>query len=158
MESVKSTIPTLTVINRMHPLRAKRLSIILALLLAFTAVVGLVLYALKQNINLYYIPSELAEAHLPMHTTFRLGGLVKKGSIKKENGRLQIRFVVTDNKKEQAVIYQGVLPDLFREGQGVIVEGRLNDAGVMEGKMVLAKHDENYHPPKVTMGSASTSL
>lgn len=157
MESIKRTIATFAVMNIMHPLRAKRLSIIIALLLAFTTVVGLVLYALKKNINLYYIPSELAQTHLPMHTTFRLGGLVKKGSIIKQRGGLKIRFIVTDNKKEQSVVYQGVLPDLFREGQGIIVEGVLNDAGVMEGKMVLAKHDENYRPPKVAMVNVSTS-
>lgn len=153
MENLTSILTIPTVITIMHPLRAKRLSIIFALLLAFTAVVGLVLYALKKNINLYYIPSELAEAHLPKHTLFRLGGVVKKDTIERDG--LHIRFIVTDYKKEQKVVYQGVLPDLFREGQGVIVEGLLSEGGVMEGKTVLAKHDEDYHPPKVRVDNRS---
>lgn len=142
----------------MHPLRAQRLCIISVLLLAFAAVVGLTLYGLKKNINLYYVPSELSQAHLPPHTLFRLGGLVKKGSISKDNNGLYLRFIVTDNMQEQLVIYDGVLPDLFREGQGVIVEGRLNEEGIMEGKMVLAKHDENYRPPKVPSHNVSAAL
>lgn len=130
-----------------NPLRTKRFVLGLVFLLAFSAVVGLVLYGLKQNINAYYLPSELRVAALPPHVPFRLGGLVKKNSLLKEKKGLMLCFTVTDSQEEQRVCYEGLLPDLFREGQGVIVEGSLNEKGVMEGKRVLAKHDENYRPP-----------
>lgn len=129
----------------MHPLRLKRLLIVAGLITACGLVVSLALYALNQNINLYYLPSQLAQAKIPVQTSFRLGGLVKKV----EKHGLNIQFIVTDSKSERLVNYRGVLPDLFREGQGVVVEGKLDEQGIMQGTLVLAKHDENYHPPNL---------
>jgi cytochrome c-type biogenesis protein CcmE len=106
-------------------------------------------YSLQQNLLYFQSPSELALQPIPPGRQFRLGGLVKPGTVARQGDGLATRFVVTDGPKEITVEYVGILPDLFREGQGVIARGALNDSGLFEASEVLAKHDENYMPPEV---------
>jgi cytochrome c-type biogenesis protein CcmE len=110
--------------------------------------VGLVLFALGDSIVFFYTPSEVAEKHLETGQRFRLGGLVEDGSVKRGEGTT-VSFVITDKRSTLPVTYTGVLPDLFREGQGVVAEGMLTAGGVFHADSVLAKHDENYMPPEV---------
>ncbi len=110
--------------------------------------VGLVLFALRDTIVFFHTPSDIAEKHIAPGERFRLGGLVAAGSVKRGNGA-KVDFVVTDTLKQVPVIYEGVLPDLFREGQGVVAEGMLSPSGVFIADTVLAKHDETYMPPEV---------
>lgn len=116
------------------------------LVLAFAAI--LVLFAMRDSIVFFYTPSDLTEQKLAKSQRIRLGGLVAEKSIKHVSGT-KIQFVVTDTLKTVPVVYDGILPDLFREGQGVVAEGRLDKAGVFHADSVLAKHDENYMPPEV---------
>ncbi len=109
--------------------------------------VGLVLYALRDYASYFYSPAEVAEKHVEPGVRFRLGGLVEEGSVVRGEGTT-IRFAVTDKVKTLPVTYTGLLPDLFREGQGVIAEGALQADGVFRADSVLAKHDENYMPPE----------
>ncbi len=134
----------------MNALQKKRLNFVLLMLLVTSLVICLSLYALKQNINLFYTPTQLAEQHLTPGRVFRLGGQVKKGTVKQNEQQLLVSFVVSDMSHNVLVEYQGVLPDLFREGQSVIVEGSLDQTGIMQAKQVLAKHDEQYRPAKYT--------
>ena len=110
--------------------------------------VGLVLYALRDAIVFFHTPSDIAEKHIAPGQRFRLGGLVAAGSLKRGEGA-KVGFAVTDTLKTVSVSYEGVLPDLFREGQGVVAEGKLDDAGLFVADTVLAKHDETYMPPEV---------
>jgi len=110
--------------------------------------VGLVLMALRDSIVFFYTPSEVAEKHLDTGQRFRLGGLVENGSLKRGEGTT-VSFVITDKRATLPVTYTGVLPDLFREGQGVVAEGALTSEGVFHADSVLAKHDEKYMPPEV---------
>jgi cytochrome c-type biogenesis protein CcmE len=110
--------------------------------------VGLVLYALRDSIVFFHTPSDIAEKHVAAGERIRLGGLVAAGSVKRGEGA-KVEFVVTDTLKSIPVTYEGVLPDLFREGQGVVAEGKLDTAGRFIADTVLAKHDENYMPPEV---------
>lgn len=129
--------------------RKQRRSVLIGGCLAVLAVaVGLVLFALEDSIVFFYTPSDVAEKHLEAGQRFRLGGLVEDGSVVRGEGT-DVRFAVTDSIRSISVVYKGVLPDLFREGQGVITEGRLDDDGVFAADSVLAKHDENYMPPEV---------
>ncbi|WP_339051250.1 cytochrome c maturation protein CcmE [Rickettsiella endosymbiont of Xylota segnis] len=132
----------------MNALQKKRLNFVLLMLLVAGFVIGLSLYALKQNINLFYTPTQLAEQHLTPGRPFRLGGQVKKGTVKQNEQHLLVSFVVSDASHNILVEYQGVLPDLFREGQSVVIEGSLDQAGIMQAKQVLAKHDERYRAVK----------
>jgi cytochrome c-type biogenesis protein CcmE len=115
--------------------------------------VGLVLFALRDSIVFFYTPSEVAEKHLETGQRFRLGGLVEDGSVKRGEGTT-VSFVITDKRSTLPVTYTGVLPDLFREGQGVVAEGMLTAGGVFHADSVLAKHDENYMPPEVAKNRA----
>lgn len=110
--------------------------------------VGLVLLALRDSIVFFYTPTEVAEKHLNSGQRFRLGGLVEDGSVKRGEGT-SVRFAITDKRASLPVTFKGVLPDLFREGQGVVAEGTLGSDGVFRADSVLAKHDENYMPPEV---------
>lgn len=110
--------------------------------------VGLVLYALRDSIVFFHTPSDVAEKSIAAGQRFRLGGLVADGSVKRGDGA-KVEFVVTDTLKTVQVTYEGVLPDLFKEGQGVVAEGMLTPAGLFVADSVLAKHDENYMPPEV---------
>jgi cytochrome c-type biogenesis protein CcmE len=126
--------------------RHKRTAIIIGGLAAIGIAAALVLNALNSNIALYVTPSEVAAGKAPQGQAFRIGGLVKEGSIKRDN--LVVRFVVTDTAKDIPVAYTGILPDLFREGKGAVVQGKLGADGVFAASEVLAKHDENYMPPE----------
>lgn len=130
--------------------RKKRRLYILGLALAGLGTASaLVLTAFQDNLLFFYSPSDLAERTLRPDQTFRLGGLVLDGSIGREADGVTMTFVVTDLAAEVPVAYRGILPDLFREGQGVVAEGKLDGAGVFRADNVLAKHDENYMPPEV---------
>ncbi len=107
------------------------------------------LRAMNENILFYYSPSQVAAGEPPEGRRFRVGGLVVPGSVQREEGNLEVKFVLTDNAQTVAVVYSGILPDLFREGQGIIAHGELTTAGVFTADEVLAKHDENYMPPEV---------
>ena len=129
--------------------RKQRRGILIGTCLAVLGVaVGLVLFAMRDSIVFFYSPSEVTEMGIAPGTRFRLGGLVETGSVVRGEGTT-VRFVVTDQAKTLPVAYTGVLPDLFREGQGVIAEGTLEPDGVFHADNVLAKHDENYMPPEV---------
>ena len=134
----------------MNPLRKKRLIIILAILVGVGAAVALALSALQQNINLFYTPTQIANGEAPLDTRIRAGGMVQDGSLKRSGDSLDVEFVVTDFNKSVTIQYRGILPDLFREEQGIVALGKLNDEGVLVADEVLAKHDENYMPPEVT--------
>lgn len=129
--------------------RKQRRAILIGTCLGVLALaVGLVLMALRDSIVFFYTPSEVAEKHLDTGQRFRLGGLVENGSLKRGEGTT-ISFVVTDKRATLPVTYTGVLPDLFREGQGVVAEGMLTSEGVFHADSVLAKHDETYMPKEV---------
>ena len=129
--------------------RKQRRAVLIGACLGVLALaVGLVLVALRDSIVFFYSPSEVTEKHLGMGQRFRLGGLVEDGSLRRGEGTT-IRFIVTDKRATLPVTYTGVLPDLFREGQGVVAEGTLETDGVFHADSVLAKHDENYMPPEV---------
>jgi cytochrome c-type biogenesis protein CcmE len=127
--------------------KRRRLWLLVASLAVLGAAVSLVLTALSDNLVFFYSPTQIAEKSIPPERRFRLGGLVEMGSVKKDGQ--EVRFVVTDTHKTVAVVYRGLLPDLFREGQGVVAEGSLGPDGVFVAREVLAKHDENYMPPEV---------
>lgn len=110
--------------------------------------IGLVLYAMRDNIVFFYSPTEVVEKGIGPGTRFRLGGLVEKGSVE-HTGAATIKFVVTDLSKSVTVSYTGIVPDLFREGQGVVAEGAIGPDGLFVADSVLAKHDEKYMPPEV---------
>ncbi len=130
----------------MKTCRKKRLYCILLLLVAACSVVSLVIYALGQNVNLYYTPSQLNAANVQQLSSFRLGGMVKPGSVQRSNTSMAVQFVLTDFHQEVTVHYTGILPALFREGQGIVAQGHWQN-GVFAADQVLAKHDEKYRPP-----------
>ena len=127
--------------------KRKRLWLLVGSLGVLCVAAALVLTALNDNIVFFYSPSQLAEKKIAPDRRFRLGGLVEPGSVKNEGA--EVRFKVTDLKQSVSVVYRGILPDLFREGRGVIAEGSLDSNGVFTAREVLAKHDENYMPPEV---------
>jgi cytochrome c-type biogenesis protein CcmE len=128
--------------------RQRRFSLIGAALGVLALAVGLVLSALKESIVFFNSPTELVEKHVKPGTRMRIGGLVKEGSVSRGDG-LAVHFEVTDGKRSVPVAYQGLLPDLFREGQGVVAEGALDPGGIFRADSVLAKHDETYMPKDV---------
>jgi cytochrome c-type biogenesis protein CcmE len=128
--------------------KQRRLVLIGSGLAVLAIAVALMLNALRDSIVFFNSPSDVVERHIGPGTRIRLGGLVKDGSVVRSNN-LAVRFEVTDGKSEIPVSYQGVLPDLFREGQGVVAEGALNSAGVFTADSILAKHDETYMPKEV---------
>ena len=133
----------------MTPARKKRLFLIGMMVLGIAVGIGLVLKALNENLNLFYPPAEVAAGKAPTNHPFRLGGLVVNGSVERQQGSLLVQFALTDNQDEVIVHYEGILPDLFREGQGIVAKGSLRQDGVFVADEVLAKHDENYMPPEV---------
>lgn len=126
--------------------RQKRLAAVAALLLVLSVIIYLVLNALNSNIALYITPTQVYQGQAPKNKAFRVGGLVQEGSVRRVN--TQVYFEITDTAYKVRVQYQGILPDLFRESKGVVVQGRLNEKGVLVASEVLAKHDENYMPPE----------
>jgi cytochrome c-type biogenesis protein CcmE len=132
----------------MHPIRRQKMQVLLCFMGVIACIVGLVLYALRQNINLFYTPTQLSANHAPHNHAIRLGGVVVEGSIVRGE-RLNVRFQITDYHDTVNVRYQGILPDLFREGKGVVAEGEWLMNNQFKASSVLAKHDENYMPPEV---------
>ncbi|WP_299204763.1 cytochrome c maturation protein CcmE [uncultured Amphritea sp.] len=133
----------------MNPKRKQRLIIVLFIVFGASIAVGLVMYALNQNINLFYSPTDIVEHKAPEGTRIRAGGMVVEGSVKRDPQSLMVSFEVTDFVHKVPVTFTGILPDLFREGQGIVAQGEMNSEGVFEAVEVLAKHDENYMPPEV---------
>lgn len=131
--------------------RRKRLSLIIVMVLGASTTVALVLYALNNNINLYYTPEQINSSIIHQHRDLRLGGMVMKGSVHHLPDSLNVTFRITDYHKEITVKYSGVLPALFREGQGVVTEGQFENDGSFVAKQVLAKHDEKYMPPNIPL-------
>jgi cytochrome c-type biogenesis protein CcmE len=129
--------------------KKQRLYFILLVLFCLSTALGLSLYALRDNISLFYTPMEVAQKHLAAGQRFKLGGLVKKDSLQKRSADLKITFIITDEVNEITAEYSGILPDLFREGQGVVATGSLDDKGVFIATELLAKHDEKYMPPEL---------
>lgn len=129
--------------------RRKKLGIILFIAAGLSVAAGLTLYALSQNINMFFTPSQVAGGEVPSGQHFRIGGMVKDGSIIREADSLSVNFVTTDFASEVPIHYVGILPDLFREGQGIVAEGAVDDLGIFQASKVLAKHDENYMSPEV---------
>jgi cytochrome c-type biogenesis protein CcmE len=129
--------------------RRKRLLAVIAIVAGVGAASALAMFAFRDNLLYFYSPSQVLEGDAPSGRTFRIGGMVTQGSVQRRPGTLEVRFVVTDFRHSVPVSYEGLLPDLFREGQGVIAHGRLNAAGEFVADEVLAKHDENYMPPEV---------
>jgi cytochrome c-type biogenesis protein CcmE len=127
-------------------LRQKRLAWIIAGVAVVATSIGLVLYALSSNIVFFFTPTQVAAKEAPQGRAFRIGGLVEPGSVKREG--IDVRFRVTDNVQAIPVVYRGTLPDLFREGKGVVAQGAVGADGVFKAAEVLAKHDENYMPPE----------
>ena len=142
----------------MNPVRKKRLFIVLAILAGVGIAVALALSALQQNINLFYTPSQIANGEAPEGARIRAGGLVEEGSVKRSPDTLEVDFVVTDGAHGVTIRYSGILPDLFREGQGIVALGRVNAEGVLVADEVLAKHDENYMPPEVTQALEKSGM
>lgn len=142
----------------MNPVRKKRLFIILAILAGVGVAVTLALSALRENINLFYTPTQIAAGEAPEGTRIRAGGLVEEGSVTRSKDSLTVTFRVTDNNATVAIQYQGILPDLFREGQGIVALGRVNAEGLLIADEVLAKHDENYMPPEVTQALEKSGM
>jgi cytochrome c-type biogenesis protein CcmE len=133
----------------MHPVRKQRLYLVLFVIVFSSAAIGLVAYGLRGNINLFYPPAEVAAGKAPVGQLIRVGGMVVDGSIERSDDSLEVRFEVTDYQATVPIVYLGILPDLFGEGQGAVAAGMLNVDGVLEATEVLAKHDENYMPPEV---------
>jgi cytochrome c-type biogenesis protein CcmE len=128
--------------------RQKRFLFITVAVVGVSAAVGLVLNALGGNVNLYFTPTQVFNKEVPNGRSFRIGGLVEAGSVKREKDGLTVNFVITDTHKSIPVVYKGILPDLFKEGKGVVAQGTVEATGVMRAEEVLAKHDENYMPPE----------
>jgi len=129
--------------------RRKRMYVVLGILGGVAASVSLAVMASRENIMFYFDPTQVVEGKAPQAKRFRIGGMVVKGSVDRKPGDLQVRFVLTDFAHEVPVEYTGVLPDLFREGQGIIAHGTMNSRGAFVADEVLAKHDEKYMPPEV---------
>jgi len=128
--------------------RQKRFMFIVVGVVAVSLAVGLVLNALKGNVNLYFTPTQVFNKEAPQGRSFRIGGLVEEGSIKRQENGLTVNFVITDTHKSIPVVYTGILPDLFKEGKDVVAQGSVDANGLMRADEVLAKHDENYMPPE----------
>ncbi|SIS47149.1 cytochrome c maturation protein CcmE [Neptunomonas antarctica] len=133
----------------MNPKRKKRLILVLFLVFGVGVAVSLALYALNQNINLFYSPQQMAKGEAPENTRIRAGGMVVEGSVVRDQQSLHVQFDITDYAESVTVEYTGILPDLFREGQGIVAQGSMDASGVFQAVEVLAKHDENYMPPEV---------
>ncbi|MDR9466727.1 cytochrome c maturation protein CcmE [Marinospirillum sp.] len=133
----------------MTPKRKQKLWLLGLMLGGVSLAVGLTLYALSSNINLFFAPTQIVAGEAPQDREIRAGGMVVEGSVQRDTESLQVRFAVTDNNEEIWITFDKILPDLFREGQGVVAVGRLNDRQELVATEVLARHDENYMPPEV---------
>ena len=126
--------------------RQKRFALIAAGVTVLTVAAGFVLNAFNSNLVFFFTPTQILQGEAPVQKTFRVGGMVKEGSLQREG--TQVSFVVTDTQHDIRVNYTGLLPDLFKEGKGVVAQGQLDDKGLFTAREVLAKHDENYMPPE----------
>lgn len=133
----------------MHPTRKRKIQWLLLMLAVLACAAGLTLYALRQNISLFYSPSQISAGDAPYNHTIRAGGMVVKGSVIRNTHDLSVRFQITDYQSTVDVFYRGILPDLFREGQGIVAQGQLINQHQLNAVQVLAKHDEKYMPPEV---------
>lgn len=133
----------------MTPVRRQRLILILLMVAGVATAATFALKAFNENLMYFFSTTEVAEGKAPKEAKFRLGGMVVKGSVERPDRGIMVRFALTDYSKQVTVEYSGILPDLFREGQGIVANGRLNSKGVFVAEEVLAKHDENYMPPEV---------
>ncbi|GIX30398.1 MAG: cytochrome c-type biogenesis protein CcmE [Porticoccaceae bacterium] len=148
----------------MHPVRRQRLLAVVLLVAGATVAVGLLAYALRQNLNLFYAPAQVVAGEAPAGARIRVGGLVVPGSVERGGEGLEVRFALTDGAASVPVVYRGILPDLFAEGEAAVAAGALAEDGTLVADQVLAKHDENYTPPEVAealkraqeMGEAGT--
>ena len=131
----------------MKPHRRKKLGIILFIAAGLSVAVGFTAFALKQNINMFYTPTQVAAGEVGAGQNFRIGGMVKTGTVLGASDSLKVNFVTTDFVSDVPIQYEGILPDLFREGQGIVAEGEMDAAGVFQASRVLAKHDENFMSP-----------
>jgi len=146
--------------------RHKRLAWIGGGLVIIALAAALILNAFRSNMVFFYTPTQVANGEVPKETSFRIGGLVEQGSLQRDQDGLTVHFAVTDLAKSTAVSYQGILPDLFKEGKGVVAQGKLDAEGKFTASEVLAKHDENYMPPEAAealkraqaAGAANSSL
>ena len=136
--------------GKMKPQRKRRLYVVLFIVATSAVAVGLTLRALNENLNLFYAPAQIVNGEAPFDATIRAGGMVVVGSVHRADKSLDVSFDLTDLKGSTVTVkYAGILPDLFREGQGVIALGKLDRSGVFMAEEVLAKHDEKYMPPEV---------
>jgi cytochrome c-type biogenesis protein CcmE len=128
--------------------RHKRIAFIIAGLAGLGIAAALVLSAFQKNLVFFFSPTQVVAKEAPVNRTFRVGGLVEQGTLKRENDGLTVRFKVTDTSNSIPVVFKGIIPDLFKEGRGCVAEGRIGSDGVFYADKVLAKHDENYMPPQ----------
>lgn len=142
----------------MNLARKRKLLMIVFMISMLAIATALALYALRQNISLFYSPSQVATGQAPANHSIRVGGMVVPGSIIRSTHDLSVRFKITDYQHTIEVVYQGILPDLFREGQGIVAQGRLVDNQHVKATEVLAKHDEKYMPPEVKDALAKARL
>ena len=141
----------------MTPARKKRLALIVLMVSGIAIGVGFALKSLDENIMFFFTPSEVAKGKAPRDRLFRIGGMVVNGSVSRPGNGLTVQFDLTDNTSNLTVRYTGILPDLFREGQGIIANGQLGEDGAFVAQQVLAKHDENYMPPEIAEAMSKTS-
>ena len=133
----------------MKQIRKQRLYTVLFIVLGSSIAIGLILYALSENINLFYTPSDIAAGKAPHATRIRGGGIVVAGSVERDPKSLMVKFAVTDSAAQITMVYSGILPDLFAEGEGIVATGKIDEQGIFQASEVLAKHDEKYSPPEV---------
>lgn len=129
--------------------RQRKMTLAVFLVAGAAVATALALKAFQTNLLYFYSPSQIAAGEVPPDSAFRVGGLVETGSVQRDSESLEVSFVLTDTANRVTVVYEGILPDLFREGQGIVANGQLNAEGVFTASQVLAKHDENYMPPEV---------
>ena len=129
--------------------RQRRMAFVALIVAGVTGAAVFALQAFEENLLYYYSPSQVAAGEAPTARAFRVGGLVSDGSVKRESGSMEVQFAVNDYAHSVTISYTGILPDLFREGQGIIARGRFGENGLFVAEEVLAKHDENYMPPEV---------
>lgn len=141
----------------MKPIRKQRLILIITMLAGLGLAAYFALQAFNENLMYFFSTTEVAEGKAPTNSQFRLGGMVVKGSVARSTSSLLVGFTLSDFSKEVKVEYTGILPDLFREGQGIVAKGRLDQRGVFVAEEVLAKHDENYMPPEVASSLKKTA-
>lgn len=129
--------------------RKKRIFLVTGLVCGIALATGLILTAFEQNLLYFYSPTQVSAGEAPNNRSFRVGGLVVEGSVQRDPDSLKVSFDLTDTAESITVVYDGILPDLFREGQGIVANGTLDEQGTFQAMQVLAKHDENYMPPEV---------